>query len=88
MRFVLYSIFGQFPFVLSDISSAKLIVKSIENYTIPDEYELRRLEEECRDSDAILLKQGHNETTWHNCKDDGLGICHIVGCTPEYEEVF
>ena len=67
--------------------NAKLIAESIENYTIPDEVELRRLKAKCKDSN-VLLRKGHNEMTWHVCNDNGRGICRIVGCTPAYEEVF
>ena len=64
---------------------AELVADSIYVYTIPDPMELNRLLQAARLADVLVLEHGKRETAWHECKDEGLGIARVVGCSKAYE---
>ena len=64
---------------------AELIEESIYIYTIPDADEFERLIKKARSEDVSVLTHGKNETTWHECKNKGIGIARVVGCSEAYE---
>ena len=64
---------------------AELVEESIYVYTIPDARELQRLLRRAGQEDVLVLTHGEGEMAWHECKDKGLGIARVVGCSEAYE---
>ena len=61
-------------------NDAEMVEQHISNIVMPDEFEERALEQQ---EDYLGdLQLGST----HHCKDGGLGIGELIGCSPRYED--